>query len=798
MRHPLFARALFLGAVVVMLAPVPSRADELLQNGGFDGGSDAQGVPDHWSMAVYGAQPVLSLDEPAPGLAGHSLRVESDVESDTAIYQDIRVRPSGWYRLSGWVRTRDLVGSTAIYGALCACRGPAPFRHSPNRSGTSGWRREEITFRAPETGWLRVAAFFVGFGKGTGTVWFDDLRLEPIEVTDLASERIIVTSERLSAEPISPSIYGNFIEFLDHHVQGMRAQMLDDVSFEGIIPPADWCFLQRDKDVDDHPWHDTGYGGDGKVEVVSEGAFNGTRCYRIQSATPADSGYGIRQGGVSVRARMKYTLSLYLRGDGLSGPVRVSVGKDFGAFVTAYAEGRVDDVSSEWSKHTVALEPDTTDRDAELSVRLDGTGTLYIDQVTLMPEDHVLGWREDVVRAVRELEPHCLRFGGSTVIAYDWRKGIGDPDRRVPFENWPWGRMEPNDVGMDEFLQFCELVGAEPLVCASFNTQTPEDAAAQVQYCNGGADTEWGQVRARNGRSKPYGVRLWQVGNEQQGEDYESKLAAFCRAMKAADPSIEILSSFPTDGVLQRAGEWIDYLSPHHYTPSLSAIVEDIAAQRDRVARLGQGRRIRLAVTEWNHTAGDMGPGRALLATQYNALFCARVLHIYQRNSDLVAIANRSNLTNSWCAGVIQTTRDALYVTPAYYTMQLLSTRCGTSPLRVTDDGGGEVDGPEFGSVLDVAATLGDEGKTLSVSVVNDGPDPVTTTLDLSAHIRRATRGHLATLAAKGPHGANDAATPDRVHPVEDEVHVPPRFEHRFPAWSLTVLTVERDVFRPQ
>jgi len=266
------------------------------------------------------------------------------------------------------------------------------------------------------------------------------------------------------------------------------------------------------------------------------------------------------------------------------------------------------------------------------------------------------------------------------------------------------------------------------------------------------------------------------VGNEQAGPEYESRLAAYCRAMRAADPTIEICSSFPTEAVVEQAGDLLNYLSPHHYTPSLPAIAADIAAQRDLVARLGKGRPLRLAVTEWNHTAGDWGGARAL--------------HLYQRNSDFVAIANRSNLTNSWWAGVVQTNRDSLFVTPAYHAMRLLSTHCGRWPLKVADEEGREVCGPEFGAALDVAATLDDEGRTLAVTVVNDGADAIPATLDLSAHLTARHQATCHTLAAPAPDALNDFVRPNCVAPVTRRLRVGPTFRHQFPAWSLSVVVV--------
>ncbi len=69
---------------------------------------------------------------------------------------------------------------------------------------------------------------------------------------------------------------------------------------------------------------------------------------------------------------------------------------------------------------------------------------------------------------------------------------------RVPFPNKVWGRLDPNDVGIDEFCQFCELTGVEAMICLSFS-DGPQNAADLVEYCNGDSHTGWGAKRAVNG-----------------------------------------------------------------------------------------------------------------------------------------------------------------------------------------------------------------------------------------------------------------------------------------------------------
>jgi alpha-L-arabinofuranosidase len=111
---------------------------------------------------------------------------------------------------------------------------------------------------------------------------------------------------------------------------------------------------------------------------------------------------------------------------------------------------------------------------------------------------------------------------------------------------------------LEEFVQFCRQVGAEPLMCVRVTKRSPRDAADQVAYFNGAADTAQGKLRAKNGHRQPYGIKYWQVGNERSDKDYEDRLAAFCKAMKKADPTITLLSSYPTAGVLRQAGDLLD------------------------------------------------------------------------------------------------------------------------------------------------------------------------------------------------------------------------------------------------
>src|SRR5260370_26224018 len=138
-----------------------------------------------------------------------------------------------------------------------------------------------------------------------------------------------------------------------------------------------------------------------------------------------------------------------------------------------------------------------SDINATLTIEFTGAGTLWIDNVSLMPEDNIGGWRSDVVAAVKALQPGIIRFGGSALDEpglgdFDWRRTIGDPDRRPSFR--AWGGLQPTGPGLEEFVQFCRLVKAEPLICVRFAGRTPKDAAEEVEYFNGSAATAMGAL----------------------------------------------------------------------------------------------------------------------------------------------------------------------------------------------------------------------------------------------------------------------------------------------------------------
>ena len=128
------------------------------------------------------------------------------------------------------------------------------------------------------------------------------------------------------------------------------------------------------------------------------------------------------------------------------------------------------------------------------------------------------GFRKDVLQAVKGLNVGILRWpGGNFSSNYNWMDGIGPRDKRPPRLEMAWGTVESNRYGTHEFLQYCDLVGTKPYICANLGTGSMQDAQQWVEYCNSAEDTAITRLRRQNGRQQPWKVTYWGLGNEMDG-----------------------------------------------------------------------------------------------------------------------------------------------------------------------------------------------------------------------------------------------------------------------------------------
>jgi len=314
------------------------------------------------------------------------------------------------------------------------------------------------------------------------------------------------------------------------------------------------------------------------------------------------------------------------------------------------------------------------------------------------PEHHsadALGFRQDVMELIRPLNLSCIRYpGGNFLSGYDWKDGIGPKEKRPVRPELAWFALEPNQVGTDDFLQWCERLETKAMLGVNLGTGTPQSACDLLEYVNGALPTHYADLRRANGREEPYGVKLWCLGNEMDGpwqicaktaDEYGRIACETAKMMKWLDPMIELVAcgssyrSMPTFGawettVLSHCYPYIDYLSLHQYyqnndgdIPSFLARSVEMEGFIREVAELCRAEKERrssekdvyLSFDEWNVWYHFQKEGvmpekwtfpRAIEEELYDgadALLVGCMMNTLLRNADVVKIACLAQLVNT-------------------------------------------------------------------------------------------------------------------------------------------------------
>ncbi|MES1222139.1 MAG: alpha-N-arabinofuranosidase, partial [Bacteroidota bacterium] len=129
------------------------------------------------------------------------------------------------------------------------------------------------------------------------------------------------------------------------------------------------------------------------------------------------------------------------------------------------------------------------------------------------------GVRNDIITALKKLKIPNLRWpGGCFADTYHWKDGIGPKNTRPTMVNKWWGGVtEDNSFGTHDFLNMCELLGAEPYLSGNVGSGTVQELADWVQYTNFNGKSPMSDLRKANGRNEPWKVKLWGIGNEAWG-----------------------------------------------------------------------------------------------------------------------------------------------------------------------------------------------------------------------------------------------------------------------------------------
>ena len=373
------------------------------------------------------------------------------------------------------------------------------------------------------------------------------------------------------------------------------------------------------------------------------------------------------------------------------------------------------------------------------------------------------GIRLDVIEGCRELGIGAMRWpGGCCADHYHWKNGIGPsrPARMHPMAD-PANPVWRHDFGTDEFLRFCELTGADPVLTVNTATGSPEEFLDWFEYVNGPTETKYGRMRAENGHPEPYGVRFWGIGNTDENVwhiDYNNPTAyaqtylKYQTVVREARKKLYFigLGLSMRHGLPGWPGKALDHitrnqrdlppdaLSVHHYLGgakqggalcggdteysdeayyALLDLLEryqyDIDLHRMVIREhAGPQSRTKICFDEWGvwHPQATMENNQNQKQTLRDGIFAALALHTFYRNADIVEFAMETQLSNL-LQSLFETDGERFYKTPTFYCMKLLKEHLGQTLTYALPD---DVD-PD----LDTVATISEAGDALTVSVVN-------------------------------------------------------------------------------
>jgi alpha-N-arabinofuranosidase len=399
-------------------------------------------------------------------------------------------------------------------------------------------------------------------------------------------------------------------------------------------------------------------------------------------------------------------------------------------------------------------------------------------------------------------------------------------------------------VGVDEFVPWCRTVGSEPMMAVNLGTRGVDAARNLVEYCNIASGTTWSDRRRHNGAAEPHAVKLWCLGNEMDGPwqighktaaQYGQLAAAAGRAMRRVDPSIELVACgssnarMPTFGawertVLEETYDIVDYVSMHSYyeqrgddrasflacAMDLDDFIDGVVATCDHVRALRHhSKRIHVSLDEWNvwyqkRFVGEenlaIGQAPHLIEDAYNvvdAVVVGNLLISMLRHANRVRIGCQAQLVNV-IAPIRTEPGGPAWRQTTFYPFALTS-RYGRGSVTRT-----EVQSPMYSTssygeapVIDAAATLGEDGKSITVFVVNRDQQEAAALTVRVRELPGLVVGRHTCLYDDDPDAVNSEQQPDRVRPRElkDLMVENGRLEAVLPpmSWSMIQLLSDTD-----
>ena len=532
---------------------------------------------------------------------------------------------------------------------------------------------------------------------------------------------------------ISDELIGIFFEDISSSADGgLYAELLQNGSFEfspaekdGWGPATAWRTVR--------PGHSLGYIQpltDVKVDKSFTAPYVSNTCMRLHVERAREfydykgwRGFGIQNDGfdgISVKNGEKYDFSLRAANDGKAKQVRVALvepqgwGKDPKLITDAIIDIPAATKENDWQSYTATLTATVDCKKAALQVLVLNEGDLFVDDLSLMPQDTYKGHglRKDLAQALADLNPKFMRFPGGCVIhgggdgfwnTYRWKNTIGPRHQRVQQKN-TWGYHQSMSLGYFEYFQFCEDLGMQPVPilpcgvsCQGTNggwnmwpkqaqdvapmsemDEWVQDALDLIEWANGDpATSKWAKMRADAGHPAPFNLKYLGIGNEEKiSPEFIERFKYIYNKVTKAHPEIVIVGtagpgSHPGNPDFEAGWKLAEELGmpiiDEHYYEKNDYFLK--SRQYDKYPR---DRKTKVYLGEY--AAKD----KKLIDALAEGLY---LLHV-ERNGDIVCMTSyaplfaRKNATN-WNPDLIYFDNERPYLTCSYYVQQLFGQSSG-------------------------------------------------------------------------------------------------------------------------
>jgi alpha-N-arabinofuranosidase len=619
---------------------------------------------------------------------------------------------------------------------------------------------------------------------------------------------------------VSPAFYGLMTEEINHSYDGgLYAELIQNRSFkDDTNSPVHWSLVAA---------------GDGNSIALDETQpVNAalTTCLKLEVGNASNGRVGIANEGfwgIPAAPKTTYRASFFAKANNDSaGPLTLSLESADGT--TVYATAQVPKITGQWKRYSVKL---TTKKikpvnDARFVVSTAKPGTYWFNLVSLFPptwKDRPNGNRVDLMQRLVDLKPKFLRFPGGNYLEgktmethFPWKETLGDISQR-PGHSGTWGYRSSDGMGLLEFLEWAEDMGAEPVLAVYAGYSLPSDehpkgitvqaghdlepfvqeALDEIEYVSGEVNTKWGARRAADGHPAPFPLHYVEIGNEDFIGDakltYDARFAQFYDAIKAAHPQLQCIATIPVKG---RVPEVID---DHYY--ATSGEMMKLAHKSDHYDRS----KPKIFVGEWaTREITQVEPDRTVkynwMPWEYKnsptpdlhaALGDAAFMTGMERNSDIIVMNGYAPLLTRIEPGAFQWNPNLIgydslrsYGSPSYYAQQMFNLHRGDTmvPTRMMAE-----PAKFFYSVTRDSAK-----GIIYLKVVNLNSTAQTMQFELKGATEVAGKGLLTVLTSAKPDDTNTINDPEQVMPVTTKIKgLGTSFTYTFAPYSINVLQLE-------